>query len=119
MLVVAADDQVMPQTVEAISHARNAGVPMIVAINKIDLPTANVPKVKQDLLQHNVVLKEYGGTVLSAEISAKKGTGIDHLLEQILLQAEILDLKANPSGKGHGVVLEATLDPGRVRWRPY
>jgi translation initiation factor IF-2 len=113
VLVVAADDQVMPQTVEAISHARNAGVPMIVAINKIDLPTANVPKVKQDLLQQNVVLEEFGGTVLSAEISAKKGTGIDHLLEQILLQAEILDLKANPGGKGHGVVLEATLDPGK------
>jgi translation initiation factor IF-2 len=113
VLVVAADDQVMPQTVEAISHARNAGVPMIVAINKIDLPTANVPKVKQDLLQHNVVLEEFGGTVLSAEISAKKGTGIDHLLEQILLQSEILDLKANPEGKGHGVVLEATLDPGK------
>ena len=113
VLVVAADDQVMPQTIEAISHARNAGVPMIVAINKIDLPTANVPKVKQDLLQHNVVLEEFGGTVLSAEISAKKGTGIDHLLEQILLQSEILDLKANPGGKGHGVVLEATLDPGK------
>ena len=113
VLVVAADDQVMPQTVEAISHARNAGVPMIVAINKIDLPAANVPKVKQDLLQHNVVLEEFGGTVLSAEISAKKGTGIDHLLEQILLQSEILDLKANPEGKGHGVVLEATLDPGK------
>jgi translation initiation factor IF-2 len=113
VLVVAADDQVMPQTIEAISHARNAGVPIIVAINKIDLPTANVQKVKQDLLQHNVVLEEFGGTVLSAEISAKKGTGIDHLLEQILLQAEILDLKANPEGKGHGTVLEATLDPGK------
>ena len=113
VLVVAADDQVMPQTVEAISHARNAGVPMIVAINKIDLPTANVQKVKQDLLQHNVVLEEFGGNVLSAEISAKKGTGIDHLLEQILLQSEILDLKANPDGKGHGTVLEATLDPGK------
>jgi translation initiation factor IF-2 len=113
VLVVAADDQVMPQTVEAISHARNAGVPIIVAINKIDLPTANVPKVKQDLLQHNVVLEEFGGTVLSAEISAKKGSGIDHLLEQVLLQAEILDLKANPTGKGHGVVLEASLDPGK------
>jgi translation initiation factor IF-2 len=113
VLVVAADDQVMPQTVEAISHARNAGVPIIVAINKIDLPTANVQKVKQDLLQQNVVLEEFGGTVLSAEISAKKGSGIDHLLEQILLQAEILDLKANPGGKGHGTVLEATLDPGK------
>ena len=107
VLVVAADDQVMPQT---ISHARNAGVPMIVAINKIDLPTANVPKVKQDLLQHNVVLEEFGGNVLLAEISAKKGTGIEGLLEQILLQSEILDLKANPDGKGHGTVLEATLD---------
>ena len=113
VLVVAADDQVMPQTVEAISHARNAGVPMIVAINKIDLPSANVQKVKQDLLQHNVVLEEFGGKVLSAEISAKKGTGIDSLLEQVLLQAEILDLKANPDGKGHGTVLEATLDPGK------
>ena len=113
VLVVAADDQVMPQTIEAISHARNAGVPMIVAINKIDLPTANVPKVKQDLLQQNVVLEEFGGTVLSAEISAKRGTGIEHLLEQILLQAEILDLKANPSGKGHGTVLEASLDSGK------
>jgi translation initiation factor IF-2 len=113
VLVVAADDQVMPQTVEAISHARNAGVPIIVAINKIDLPTANVQKVKQDLLQQNVVLEEFGGNVLSAEISAKKGTGVDTLLEQILLQAEILDLKANPKGKGHGTVLEATLDPGK------
>jgi translation initiation factor IF-2 len=113
VLVVAADDQVMPQTVEAISHARNAGVPIIVAINKIDLPSANVQKVKQDLLQHNVVLEEFGGNTLSAEISAKKGVGIEALLDQILLQAEILDLKANPDGKGHGTVLEATLDPGK------
>jgi translation initiation factor IF-2 len=113
VLVVAADDQVMPQTIEAISHARNAGVPMIVAINKIDLPSANVQKVKQDLLQHNVVLEEFGGNTLSAEISAKKGTGVDTLLEQILLQAEILDLKANPNGTVHGTVLEATLDPGK------
>src|SRR5688500_10479204 len=113
VLVVAADDQVMPQTIEAISHAKNAGVPMIVAINKIDLPTANAPKVKQDLLQQSVVLEEFGGTVLSAEISAKKGTGIDQLLEQVLLQAEILDLKANPDSRMHGTVLEATLDPGK------
>ena len=113
VLVVAADDQVMPQTIEAISHARNAGVPMIVAINKVDLPTANPQKVKQDLLQHNVVLEEFGGNVLSAEISAKKGTGIDGLLDQVLLQAEILDLKANPDGKVQGTVLEATLDPGK------
>ncbi len=113
VLVVAADDQVMPQTIEAISHARNAGVPIIVAINKIDLPSANVPKVKQDLLQHNVVLEEFGGNTLSAEVSAKKGIGIEHLLEQILLQAEILDLKANAGAKVHGTVLEATLDPGK------
>ncbi len=113
VLVIAADDQVMPQTVEAISHAKNAGVPIIVAINKVDLPAANIPKVKQDLLQHQVVLEEFGGNVLSAEISAKKGTGIDQLLEQILLQSEILDLKANPDTEASGTVLEATLDPGK------
>jgi translation initiation factor IF-2 len=113
VLVIAADDQVMPQTVEAISHARNAGVPLVVAINKIDLPTANVPKVKQDLLQQNVVLEEFGGNVLSAQISAKKGAGVEELLEKILLQAEILDLKANASVPATGAVLEATLDPGK------
>jgi len=113
VLVVAADDQVMPQTIEAISHARNAGVPMIVAINKIDLPTANVQKVKQDLLQQSVVLEDFGGTVLSTAISAKKGTGVDTLMDQILLQAEILDLKANPVSGAQGTVLEATLDPGK------
>jgi translation initiation factor IF-2 len=113
VLVVAADDQVMPQTIEAISHAKNAGVPMIVAINKIDLPAANPQKVKQDLLQHGVVLEEYGGTTLSSEISAKKGTNVDQLLEQILLQAEILDLKANPDKRASGAVVEAQLDPGK------
>ncbi len=113
VLVVAADDQVMPQTVEAISHARNAGVPMIVAINKIDLPSANVQKVKQDLLQQNVVLEEFGGNVLSTPVSAKLGTNVDQLMEQILLQAEVLDLKANPDHAAQGAVLEATLDPGK------
>ena len=113
VLVVAADDQVMPQTIEAISHAKNAGVPMIVAINKIDLAGANPGKVKQDLLQHGVVLEEFGGTVLSSEVSAKKGTGIDTLLDQILLQAEILDLKANPNRGAQGAVVEAQLDPGK------
>jgi translation initiation factor IF-2 len=113
VLVVAADDQVMPQTIEAISHAKNAGVPMIVAINKIDLPGANPGKVKQDLLQHGVVLEEFGGTVLSSEVSAKKGTGIDTLLDQILLQAEILDLRANPNRSAQGAVVEAQLDPGK------
>lgn len=113
VLVVAADDQVMPQTIEAISHAKNAGVPMIVAINKIDLPGANPMKVKQDLLQHGVVLEEFGGTVLSSEVSAKKGTNIQGLLDQILLQAEILDLKANPNRAAAGAVIEAQLDPGK------
>jgi translation initiation factor IF-2 len=113
VLVVAADDQVMPQTIEAISHAKNAGVPMIVAINKIDVPGANPAKVKQDLLQHGVVLEEFGGTVLSTEVSAKKGTNIEKLLEQILLQAEILDLKANPNRSATGAVIEAQLDPGK------
>ena len=113
VLVVAADDQVMPQTIEAISHAKNAGVPMIVAINKIDLPSANPGKVKQDLLQHGVVLEEFGGTTLSSEISAKKGTNVEQLLEQILLQAEILDLKANPDKRATGAVIEAQLDPGK------
>src|SRR5687767_471113 len=113
ILVVAADDAVMPQTIEAISHAKNAGVPMIVAINKIDLPQANPMKVKQDLLQHGVVLEEFGGTTLSTEISAKKGTHVGELLEQILLQAELLDLKANPNKRATGTVIEAQLDAGK------
>src|SRR5216683_1697348 len=113
VLVVAADDAIMPQTVEAISHAKNAGVPLVVAINKIDLPTANVQKVKQDLLSHGVVLEEFGGTTLMTPISAKKGTNVDALLDQILLQAELLDLKANPDRKAQGTVLEAQLDPGK------
>jgi translation initiation factor IF-2 len=113
VLVVAADDGLMPQTIEAISHAKNAGVPMVVAINKIDLPQANPGKVKQELLQHSVVLEEFGGNVLSTEISAKKGTNIDILLDQILLQSEILDLKANPDRRAVGAVVEAQLDPGK------
>jgi translation initiation factor IF-2 len=113
VIVIAADDQVMPQTVEAISHAKSAGVPIIIAINKVDLPTANIPKVKQDLLQHDVVLEEYGGSVLHSEISAKKGTGVAELLEQILLQADILELKANPNRKAVGSVVEAQLDQGK------
>lgn len=113
VIVVAADDQVMPQTVEAISHAKSAGVPIIIAVNKIDLPTANIAKVKQDLLQHDVVLEEFGGTVLHSEISAKKGTGVNLLLEQILLQADMLELKANPARKAVGSVIEAQLDQGK------
>ncbi|HEY8174864.1 MAG TPA: translation initiation factor IF-2 [Gemmatimonadaceae bacterium] len=113
VLVVAADDSVMPQTIEAISHARNAGVPIVVAINKVDLPQANPAKVKQELLTHGIVLEEFGGQTLSAEISAKKGTNIDKLLDAILLQAEILDLKANPDRRATGTVIEAQLDPGK------
>jgi translation initiation factor IF-2 len=113
VLVVAADDQVMPQTIEAISHAKNAGVPLVVAVNKVDLPTANAQKTMQDLLQHNVVLEEFGGDVLSAPISAKTGEGVDVLLEKVLLQAELLDIKANPERRASGTVLEATLDPGK------
>jgi translation initiation factor IF-2 len=113
VLVVAANDSVMPQTIEAISHARNAGVPLIVAINKIDLPDANPTKVSQDLLQHGVVLEAFGGTVLSTPISAKKGTGVNELLDQVLLQAEILDLKANPAKNASGTVVEAQLDAGK------
>ncbi len=113
VLVIAADDQVMPQTVEAISHARNAGVPLIVAINKIDLPSANIAKVKQELLQHSVVLEEFGGQVMHTPISARSGQGVPELLEQILLQAEILELKANPDARPVGTVIEATLDAGK------
>jgi len=113
VLVVAADDSVMPQTVEAISHARNAGVPLVVAINKVDLPAANASKVKQELLQHGVTVEDFGGDVLSAEVSAKEGRGIEDLLEKVLLQAEILELKANPDREAHGAVIEAQLDVGK------
>jgi translation initiation factor IF-2 len=113
VLVVAADDQVMPQTVEAISHAKNAGVPIVVAINKIDLPSANVDKVKQDLLQHGVVLEEFGGDAMAQAISAKRGTGVDALLEKVLLQAELLDKRANPDRSARGTVIESSLDPGK------
>jgi len=113
ILVVAADDSVMPQTIEAISHARNAGVPLIVAVNKVDLPDADPMRVKQDLLQHGVVLEDFGGDVMSAEVSAKKGMGMDDLLEKVLLQAEILELKANPNREAHGVVIESQLDVGK------
>jgi len=112
ILVVAADDAVMPQTVEAISHARNAGVPIVVAINKVDLPTANVKKVKQDLLSQEVILEEFGGDALSAEVSAKTGQGVEDLLEKVLLQAEMLDLQAVPTGFARGTVVEAELDRG-------
>ena len=113
VLVVAADDKVMPQTIEAISHARNAGVPLVVAINKIDAPGSDAAKVRQDLLQQNVILEDFGGAVLASDISAKKGTNVEQLLDQILLQAEILDLKANPVRRAQGAVVEAQLDQGK------
>ncbi len=113
VLVVAADDAVMPQTVEAINHAKAAGVPMIVAINKIDVPAADPTKVRTDLLQHEVVVEAMSGEVQDVEVSAKTGQGLDALLEAISLQAEILELKANPDRAAQGAVIEAQLDVGR------
>ena len=113
VLMVAADDSIMPQTIEAISHAKNAGVPMIVAINKVDLPAADPNKVKQELLQHSVNVEDFGGDVLAQEISAKTGQGVDELLEKILLQAEMLELQANPDREAYGTVIEAQLDQGK------
>ncbi|HOX95518.1 MAG TPA: translation initiation factor IF-2, partial [Syntrophales bacterium] len=113
ILVVAADDGVMEQTVEAINHSRVAGVPIIVAVNKIDKPGANVEKIKQELVKQNLVPEEWGGDVLFAEISAKKKTGIENLLEVILLQADVLELKADPDRAARGVIIEAKLDRGR------
>ncbi len=113
VLVVAADDGVMPQTVEAIAHARAAHVPLIVAINKIDKGDANPNRVKTELLQHEVQVEDMGGEVQAVEVSAIKGTGLDKLEEAILLQAEILDLKANPDRPAEGAVVEAKLDKGR------
>ncbi|KAF0676363.1 translation initiation factor IF-2 [Profundibacterium mesophilum] len=113
ILVVAADDAVMPQTVEAINHAKAAGVPMIVAINKIDRPAANPDKVRTDLLQHEVIVEKMSGEVQDVEVSAINGTGLDQLLEAIALQAELLELKANPDRNASGAVIEAQLDVGR------
>ncbi|MGB3812141.1 MAG: translation initiation factor IF-2 [Shinella sp.] len=113
ILVVAADDSVMPQTIESINHAKAAGVPIIVAINKIDKPTADAQRVRTQLLQHEVFVESMGGETLDVEVSAKNGTNLDKLLEAILLQAEILDLKANPNRTAEGVVVEAELDRGR------
>ncbi|OCO98709.1 MULTISPECIES: translation initiation factor IF-2 [unclassified Ensifer] len=113
ILVVAADDSVMPQTIESINHAKAAGVPIIVAINKVDKPSANPQKVRTELLQHEVFVESMGGEVLDVEVSAKNGTNLDKLLEAILLQSEILDLKANPNRTAEGTVVEAELDRGR------
>jgi translation initiation factor IF-2 len=113
ILVVAADDGVMPQTVEAISHARAANVPLIVAINKIDKPGANPQRVRTDLLRHEIVVESMGGETLEIEVSALKGTNLDKLLDAVLLQAEVLELKANPDRAAQGIVVEAQIDKGR------
>jgi translation initiation factor IF-2 len=113
VLVVAADDGVMPQTVEAITHAHAANVPIVVAVNKIDLPNANPDRIKQQLSEHGLVPEQWGGETIYVEVSAKRKQNIDELLEMILLQAEILELRANPSRRGQGVVIEAELDKTR------
>ncbi len=113
VLVVAADDGVMPQTVEAINHARAANVPIVVAINKIDKPEANPAKVKNELAEYNIIPEEWGGQNIFVEVSAKKRIGIEHLLEMILLQAEIMDLKADPTRRAKGTIIEARLDRTR------
>ena len=113
VLVVAADDGVMPQTIESISHAKAAGVPIIVAINKMDKPAANPDRVKQELSEHNVLVEDWGGDVITVPVSAKSGDGIMNLLEMILLQAEVLELKANPSRLAMGSVIEARLDKAK------
>jgi translation initiation factor IF-2 len=113
ILVVAADDGVMPQTIESINHAKAAGVPIIVAINKIDKPAAEPSRVRNELLQHEVFVESLGGEVLEVEVSAKAGTNLDKLLEAILLQSEVLDLKADPDRAAEGVIIESELDKGR------
>ena len=113
VLVVAADDGVMPQTIESISHAKAAGVPIIVAINKMDKPGANPDRVKQELTEHGIVVEDWGGETIAVPVSAKKGDGIKELLEMILLQAEVLELKANPDRLALGTVIEARLDKAK------
>ncbi len=113
ILVVAANDGIMPQTVEAINHAKSAGIPIIVAINKIDLPDANVDKVKQELMNYELVPEEWGGDTICVPISAKNNINIDQLLEMVLLEADVLELKANPNKQAKGVVIEARLDKGK------
>ncbi len=113
ILVVAADDGVMPQTIEAINHAKAAGVPIIVAVNKIDKPEANPARIRQQLSEHGLVSEEWGGQTIFTEVSAKKRIGIETLLEMVLLQSEVMELKANPNRAGKGVIVEAKLDKGR------
>ena len=113
IIIVAADDKVMPQTVEAINHAQAAGVPMVFAINKIDKPQANPDHIKEQLSQMNLLVEDWGGKYQSQDVSAKQGLNLDKLLEKVLLEAEMLDLKANPNKKAKGTIIESTLDKGR------
>jgi translation initiation factor IF-2 len=113
IIIVAADDSVMPQTVEAINHASAAGVPIVFAINKIDKPHANPDKIKEELANMNYLVEDWGGKYQSQEISAKKGIGVEELLEKVLLEADLLDLKANPNRKAVGSIIESSLDKGR------
>ena len=113
IIIVAADDNVMPQTVEAINHASAAGVPIVFAINKIDKPTANPDKIKEELAQMNYLVEEWGGKYQSQDISAKKGIGVNELMEKVLLEAEMLELKANPNRAATGSIIESSLDKGR------
>jgi translation initiation factor IF-2 len=113
IIVIAADDSVMPQTREAINHAQAAGVPMVFAFNKIDKPQANAEKIREQLSQMNILVEEWGGKFQTQEISAKKGQGVDQLLEKVLLESDMLDLKADPGKRAHGVVIESTLEQGR------
>ncbi len=113
ILVVAADDGVMPQTIEAINHAKAAGVEIIVAVNKIDKPSANVERVKQELTEYELIPEDWGGSTIFVPVSAKTGEGLDELMEMILLTAEVMELKANPNRRARGLVLEAELDKGR------
>ena len=113
IIIIAADDAIMPQTVEAINHAQAAGVPMVFAINKIDKPGANPDRIREQLSQMNILVEDWGGSYQCQEISAKKGVNVDKLLEKVLLEAELLELKANPKKRGSGAVIESSLDKGR------
>ena len=113
IIIVAADDCIMPQTVEAINHAQAAGVPMVFAINKIDKPGANPEKIREQLSNMNILVEDWGGKFQCQEISAKKGINVDLLLDKVLLEAEMLDLKANPNKRASGAIIESSLDKGR------
>jgi translation initiation factor IF-2 len=118
ILVVAADDGIMPQTIEAIHHTKAAGVPMIVAITKSDKPEANPQKIRERLLEHEVIVEEMSGDVQDVEVSSKTGAGLETLIEKILLQAELMELRANPDRAAEATVIEAKLDKGKGRWPP-